>query len=606
MKHALPGALLLLAASAGAAPVLDCQALRNHAGSEPTGYAEQCNAAPPLRPAALRQAKHLADTDVLAFAAQLTSIGDPVETGLYRFLLNDFPDAERLGSTIADIHSMSFNPAGNRLYGIRYDSGAGGVVGYLDLDTGTFRPVANLAIEPTHRITGLAVDPRSGLAWLTTNRTLTNNPPLSESYLWNVNPDSGAALPLTRLLPDEPDAVIIDLAMNCAGELYAHNISDDSLYRVHTGEGTLALVGSHGLPANFAQAMDFDRRDDTLYAWIYTGGGNNSFGVLDTATATFSPLAENSPRGQWVGAIQGSCEPITIEDPSDFNGSWYARYSSGQGFTLRYFAEANTWFMPWFTFTPEPEEREDDDDLADFLRWYSLQGEFEPGAVEAELAIVLTTGGSFDDDRPVQRVRAGEARMRFFSCREGVLDYTFDPGFNDGLQGTIALTRLSPIGSDCVDANDQITAAEAEYDPAFTGAWFDPASSGQGLEILRIAADEDEEIAPFFFGAWFTFEPESEDDTALGQHWFTLQTHSVNDEGVISTSIIRTTGGWFDSNPSTGIAGVGRVELTPQESCDRLKLNYEFNDTEAAGAFRDLEGEILLHRIGPCPPSGED
>lgn len=602
MNHALPGAMLLLAASAGAAPVLDCQALRNSAGSEPPGYAGQCIAAASPRPAATGSLKQQADTgDILAYAMQLTSLGDSVETGLYRFLLHDFPAAERLGPAIPEIHTMSFNPVANRLYGIRYDRSAGGSVGYLDLEAGTFRPVSVLGIDPAHRVTGLAVDPRSGLAWLSTNRTLTNNPPLSESYLWNINPDSGAALLLTRMLPAEDDAVIIDLAMNCKGELYAHNISDDSLYRVDTGDGTLELIGSHGLPANFAQGMDFDKRDDTLYAWIYTGAGNNSFGILDTATAAFTPLAENAPRGEWVGAIPGRCDVIAIEDPSAFDGAWYARYSSGQGFKLRYIADANTWFMPWFTFTPEPEERDDDEDLADYLRWYSLQGEVEPGATEAELTIVLTTGGSFDDSRPVQRVRAGEARLSFFSCREGVLEYAFDPGFNDGLQGTIGLTRLSPIGLDCADANDRVTPADAPYDPAFTGTWFDPAADGQGVEILRIAGDEDEEIAPYFFGAWFTFEPDNEDDTPLGQHWLTLQTHTINDEGVISATIIRTTGGWFDADPSSSIAGIGRVSLTPQDACDRLLLTYEFNDNEAAGAFRDLEGEILLHRIGPCP-----
>lgn len=605
MKQLLPGALFMAAATAvSAAPMPECATQRNDSGTESPESGHRCPFSASPKAAGWLPASLAAATDVVAYAIQLTSAGDSVESGLYSFLLNDFPAAQRVGATVPDIHALAFNPAGNKLYAVRNDPNAGSLSGIIDLETGTFNLLnLGIAVGFGQQVTGLTFDPRDGQVWLSTNRNLTNNPPLSESYLWNVDPESGAAQFRVRMLPDEPDAVIIDLAMNCRGELYAHNISDDSLYRINTGDGSLQRVGSHGLPANFAQGMDFDRRDDTLYAWIYTGGGNNSFGTLDTSTAAFTALAENAPRGEWVGAIPGQCAPITIQDPAAFDGAWYPRYAGGQGFSLRYFESANTWFMPWFTFAPEPEEVDEDTPLADFQRWYTLQGEVQPGVEEVVLTIVETTGGAFDDPAPVQRVRAGEARLRFLSCREGVLDYAFDEGFNDGLNGTIGLTRLTRRGKECADANNVQTPAERSFDAAITGSWFDPASSGQGMDIIYSAGDSDEELAPYFFGTWFTFQPAPEDDEDEGgerlQQWFTLESPSINDDGVLSVGIGRRVGGWFDGSAAPLPFGVGSVELH-SESCDRLRLKYRFNAGPAAGVFAELEDEILLHRIGAC------
>ena len=61
-----------------------------------------------------------------------------------------------------------------------------------------------------------------------------------------------------RLLPDELNPVFIDLAMDCNGNLIGHNITDDALYEIDPENAEATLIGSHGVPANFAQGMDFN------------------------------------------------------------------------------------------------------------------------------------------------------------------------------------------------------------------------------------------------------------------------------------------------------------------------------------------------------------
>lgn len=593
----LVAAALAVAALPAAAQSLECARFDVAVGAEPAGYAQQClgRAAPASSPLKALSAL-LGDGELRGFALQISPVETFAERGLYRFGLDDFGAASLVDEVEAtdQTYGLDFNAAATRLYGVQVLPNAGARITTYDLHTGEAETLGllNNGFFPD-QVTGLAVDPRTGQGWMTSVDILTNNPQISEARLWRVDLGTGGVGLAGRLLPDELNPVFIDLAINCAGEMYAHNITDDTLYQVAWDQEAIeatAVGPSHGLPANFAQGMAFDRSDDQLYAWIYTGAGANTFGTFDTATGAFNALSDG-PAGQWEGAIQSSCAPMPIT-PAALTGAWYAPYTSGQGFTIRHYVDGSI-FMPWFTFT-----REGGND-ADDQRWYWLAGEVADGATDVELPIMQTVGGNFDAGPSVGGTQVGTARLSLFSCSEGMLEYTFDEGVNGGAQGRMSMSRLLLSGSDCVDFDGDTVEAAAEYDTAITGSWYDPANAGQGFEMFLIDGDEDTE--PFLYGAWFTFEPAPSVAGAAGQRWFTLEGARFDDEDddIIVANIYRTVGGSFDDEPTNTRVVAGTVELESL-ACDRLKLSYDFTDAEFLGDFRNIEGEIELRRLGDC------
>lgn len=84
------------------------------------------------------------------------------------------------------------------------------------------------------------------------------------------------------------ELLFVDIAADSQGTLYGHCISDNSLYTIDPTDASATLVGPTGLVSEFAQGMDFDWRDDTLYAHLYQGGGAGVFGSLDLATGSIT------------------------------------------------------------------------------------------------------------------------------------------------------------------------------------------------------------------------------------------------------------------------------------------------------------------------------
>lgn len=647
MIKALSGALLLsLVPLSSTLAAADCP-VRHAPGTEVAGSAGQCPAAaakvhgPPLRSPWLNSA---ADP-VAAYAIQIAEEQEGVVTvprGLYRFDFPDFSSAQRLAEDdgdladdLADTYGLAFNPAASRLYMIR-DMGAGSpALMRLALDEPEVEPVAfidGFSIPSLrNKVTGLAIHPRTGEGWMVSYHQHTNNPPLNDMRLWRVDLQTGSTIFAGPLLADQDNPVLVDIAIDCNGDMYAHNISDDSLYHIDTGDLSVTRIGSHGLPANFNQSLAFDNRDGTLYGWIYTGGGNNQFGSFNLANGAFDVLVQNDPPGQWNGAIASRCPALAIDDPGVFQGAWYDPVSNGQGFALNWMPDSHTLFMPWFTFAPavpDDEEDEDEVDLNSLLRWHVLHGNWSPGQGEVTLPIYEVTNGRFDEGVPVDQRPVGEATLRFVACDVGILDYSFDSGENQGLAGAINLTRLLPRSGPCREAAGHTVPAGGAYDPLMSGVWYDPASEGQGLSLFRIAPDPEVETdTGMFYGAWFTFDPElpppgdddegggdgdgdgdGDDDQGPGpvpegpaaQQWFTFGGQEVDEDGVVTVPIHLTVGGTFDGAAAFVPRIAGEATLT-STACDRLTLAYEFADTAAMGRFRGLEGEIALQRLGPCP-----
>ncbi len=614
MKHVLAGTLAILATPALAlAQALDCQRYADNAGVMPAAYPQHCLGQVPVARAPLAKALS-GDPGSTAYAVQLSPMAGFAEQGFYRFFLDDFanPVPVNVEPGFANMYGLDFNPAATRLYGIQALAG-GSPHRIVTIDTGTGTTLTQgfmsslQVLMPRDQITGMSIDPRTGDTYALTVNLLTNNPQLTEARLWRVNLQSTAPTLVARLLPDEPRAIFIDLAIDCQGRMFAHNISDDSLYRINPNDGSAERIGSHGQDANFAQGMDFDNEDGELYAALHTANGNSTLGRFNVDTGAFEAVGAGAT-GQWEVAFPATCAAKTI-DPVALTGGWYAPYTSGQGFTARYFPASGDVFMPWFTFAIAQDDDDDDDDeeRINLHRWYVLFGQIEPGTQtnELELAITQATDGSFDAPPGATSQVVGQARLQMLSCSQGVLEYAFDEGHNEGVSGRLSMTRLLPQGEACTDYDGQVKPATGAYDPALTGSWYDPETPGQGLELFRIARDTDAGINGLLYGAWFTFAPADEEDAGpLRQRWFTLDGQTVEEDGDIKTNIVFTPGGSFDNEPSVGVASYGTATIKSL-SCDRLTLSYEFNDTAVVGEWRDLSGEITLYRLGPCPPQGD-
>src|SRR3546814_5103868 len=91
--------------------------------------------------------------------------------------------------------------------------------------------------------------------------------------------------------------------------------------------------------------------------------------------------------------------------------------------------------------------------------------------------------------------RVGSARLVFESCDRAQFRYQFDPDENEGLSGLVTLSRLTP-GVACIGDVAAATTPAAS-DAAIEGAWFDPASSGQGLMFNTIPAQDPAQSSVF-------------------------------------------------------------------------------------------------------------
>src|SRR3546814_713208 len=128
------------------------------------------------------------------------------------------------------------------------------------------------------------------------------------------------------------------------------------------------------------------------------------------------------------------------------------------------------------------------------LRWYTLQGSLDNPSPDATLDIFINEGGRFGDGVTEPR-RVGSARLVFESCDRAQFRYQFDPDENEGLSGLVTLSRLTP-GVACIGDVAAATTPAAS-DAAIEGAWFDPASSGQGLMFNTIPAQDPAQSSVF-------------------------------------------------------------------------------------------------------------
>jgi hypothetical protein len=120
-----------------------------------------------------------------------------------------------------------------------------------------------------------------------------------------------------------------------------------------------------------------------------------------------------------------------------------------------------------------------------------------------------------------------------------------------------------------------------------TGSWYEPATSGQGLEV-EVFPDLSAPGTGFTQVSWFTF------DTAAGgtdhQRWYTLSGPVIAGQPNAALTIYQNTGGNFNALPTTMAQAVGTATLS-FATCTSGQLAYNF--TDGSGRM----GSVALTRL---------
>ncbi len=262
-----------------------CGLYENYAGAEPVGYAQHCL---DLDPQAIARETDAFDPNDMGFAHDIGFVSDNV----VEFVLNNFPGQTPLSTSAEPLYGYDYDPSATVLYALNTN---GNNLGTFDPATGTFTPIGPSTPGGSEAWTGLTIDPLNGTIYASAAVCGTS------ATLYTLDLMTGAATPIG---PMTGTTCPIDIAMNAEGELYTHDIVDDSIHAVDPATGATTPIGLTGFDANFAQGMDFDNSDGTLYIFLYVGGGANVYGTVNLTTGAVTPLAQDNPMGEFEGATQ--------------------------------------------------------------------------------------------------------------------------------------------------------------------------------------------------------------------------------------------------------------------------------------------------------------
>jgi hypothetical protein len=295
----------------------------------------------------------------------------------------------------------------------------------------------------------------------------------------------------------------------------------------------------------------------------------------DLATGLGSVNATNLVNN-WSGSASG----IDL-DQAGLTGSWYNPVTSGQGVVMQvaedfYGAGRGLLFGGWFTYATS---------AGGGTRWYSIQGEVDSGSGSATLPLYQSVGGNFAAPPSVGVTQVGEVTFAFSDCDHGTMTYRFTSGSPPSQQ--IPLTRLG--------ANVSCEPGGASTPPPpslLSGAWYDPATSGQGFVF------DVNPVQQSFFGAWYTY---ATNGAAIGgaasERWYSLQSAYPTGASSFAVTIYASSGGVFNNPAPVTTSPVGTGTLTFQ-SCSAATLAYAFS----AGENNGKSGTITLRRTTPAPP----
>lgn len=275
------------------------------------------------------------------------------------------------------------------------------------------------------------------------------------------------------------------------------------------------------------------------------------------------------------------------------SGAWFDAMHTGQGWLLDVLPASRTLYAAWFTY--EAGEGAPQSSPAR-LRWYSLQGTYGEGAEQMQLDILENRGGVFAAPPVTSARKVGTATLRFDGCASGVLDYRFDDGENGGRADRVALRALAIRDPACPEQPSERQAAG--FSSAASGAWFDPATAGQG--VVGVVQPPVANQPGLLFAGWFHYDPAGRSDDPRGQAWLTLQGElPATASGSAEVGIFRTLGGSLGAEATRNTVRIGSATVR-FDGCDRMTLNYQFDSEGAASPYAGTTGTQQLVKLGGC------
>jgi hypothetical protein len=299
--------------------------------------------------------------------------------------------------------------------------------------------------------------------------------------------------------------------------------------------------------------------------------------VTTTTTLTIGGIS-----AEFRSTTQASTRPQTANQ-FDLSGAWFEPATAGQGLMIEVYTSAALrgpapyLFAGWFTYTDRAGGVAEQD-------WFALEGTGSADGRVFPLTIGRPNANVFDNGAAAgPPVPLGTATLTFSSCTQAVLDYQFNAA-GGSRSGQVVLQRLLSN----VSCDEATPAANAPRGFLNSGAWFEPATAGQGLLFEVNAVDR------LLFGAWYTFAASGPAD----HRWYTLQLGGIDPAAtrLSSVPIYETTGGRFDRTDPTSIRQVGEASIT-FTGCSAGTMSYRFTLGELAGR----SGDIPLSRVGPAP-----
>ena len=232
----------------------------------------------------------MAQSEVFAFDLRFAA-----QSNLFSFATNTPAVQTQIGPVGGLNYStfgMDFNASGSALYALNHLPGANAVqLGQINTNTGVF--TSNVAITGAGwdtagtNPTGLSIDPTNNSFYAS-----------KSNALFTINPVTGIATSIGAFADANgaPLGTVIDIAIDNNGDMYLHVLNNaptgpgGALWSVDKTTGVSTFIGTSGVVTNFAQGMDFDPATNILYAALYSGGGNGSYGTWDTSTGAWTQI----------------------------------------------------------------------------------------------------------------------------------------------------------------------------------------------------------------------------------------------------------------------------------------------------------------------------
>ena len=223
-------------------------------------------------------------------------------TDLLTFPPGDMSSPATVSSGGGVAAGYDFSPDGSVLYNL---DNAIPALRTINQTTGAASFVGTMTPVSADTWVDLTIDPVTGAAYAASVGT-------NAFRLYTVNLSTGVATKVNDGVFSA--AGIVDMSMNCAGELFAVGALDDTLYRVNPSTAALTAVGPLGVSVvNGPQGIDFDNASGELHGWLYLGSGTTQYSRINTSTGAATAFPGGSPTGEFEGAVRTTCSSPQIQ-----------------------------------------------------------------------------------------------------------------------------------------------------------------------------------------------------------------------------------------------------------------------------------------------------